>query len=454
MKLSKKSSETLEKLGAERKLVKHKIKAHAKAMEFDEAFGGLEFTGTNEAGIDGLPLGIPSMELGLHVVKSKWFHKAPDPKGCVGIGRYDAGTELSLYMDEKGKVFVWGWELDEWGPLAKSGLAMLEEALVPKGAKLWRSPKEKTAPSKALAEPAKIDGFSTFEVQRPKGTTFWGCGVSSPTRGMALLTDGLYGCHCQLIGGKWKSNAFGNIDFRCVSASAQYPLAISSDGDLQLGDSIDQIGHASPHRKKGGLRCIRHFPGTSWGILFAAGMSRMVWTRAEWKWVSIGPAGKTDAKHGFLCIDGTSDKDVYFAGTYGEIWRWDGAAWTQIPSGTTRAIWGIHCFGNEIFACGPAGLFLRGDRNGLAPIDSGTGENLLSLCSFDGKIYAASPVNLFVLEKDSLKVKKAPGATGWISANGGAMWSAGGSDLFATTDGVKWERLTPPDESAHFRKKK
>jgi hypothetical protein len=113
MKLSAKAKEALEKLGAERKprknLVTHSVKAHAKAMEFDKEFGGLEFTGTNEAGIDGLPLGIPSMELGLHVVKSKWFHKAPDPKGCVGIGRYDAGTELSLYMDAKGKVFVWGW---------------------------------------------------------------------------------------------------------------------------------------------------------------------------------------------------------------------------------------------------------------------------------------------------------------------------------------------------------
>jgi hypothetical protein len=59
-----------------------------------------------------------------------------------------------------------------------------------------------------------------------------------------------------------------------------------------------------------------------------------------------------------------------------------------------------------------------------------------------------------VLEKDSLKGMRAPGSTGWISANGGAMWSAGGADLFSTTDGKNWERLTPPDRSAEFRKKK
>ncbi|ARN20663.1 hypothetical protein [Piscinibacter gummiphilus] len=69
---------------------------------------------------------------------------------------------------------------------------------------------------------------------------------------------------------------------------------------------------------------------------------------------------------------GTSDDQV-FAGTYdGDIYRWDGKAWSQDHDGSAAGNDSIEAFGgtgaNDVYAVGPLGTLLHFDGHGWTPL--------------------------------------------------------------------------------------
>lgn len=81
--------------------------------------------------------------------------------------------------------------------------------------------------------------------------------------------------------------------------------------------------------------------------------------------------------------------DVWAVGADGVVLRWDGAALTQVPSGTGALLLGVSGSGpGEVFVVGAAGTLLRGGVQGLRPLRSATSSLLRGVSASRDHVYA------------------------------------------------------------------
>ena len=97
-------------------------------------------------------------------------------------------------------------------------------------------------------------------------------------------------------------------------------------------------------------------------------------------------------------IHGTGPDDVFAVGKNGNIWHYDGTAWSRMESGTTVALNGLFAVSPmEVYAAGERGTLLRYDGTAWIAEDSGTSRSLLD-------IFGLSPSRMYAVVQGAILV--------------------------------------------------
>lgn len=201
-------------------------------------------------------------------------------------------------------------------------------------------------------------------------------------------------------------------------------------------------------RDRGPLRGAAAVQGTP----YAFGMGRQVYRRdGVDRWTSIDAdmrpqAGDTEW-YGLNALDGFSGAELYAAGIFGEIWKYDGSAWTSIASPTNLILYTMCCAEDEnVYIGGQKATLLRGRRNEweVVTIDQ-FDDDIWGSAWFRGRLYIATLKSLYTLEKDDTislvdMGKDRPNTFYHLSSADGVLWSIGRKDVMMF-DGSNWTRI-------------
>lgn len=233
----------------------------------------------------------------------------------------------------------------------------------------------------------------------------------------------------------------------CILGPSGEAMVVSQTGHGE--ETLDETMQGPQGR--GNLRDLR-FIGKH---LYAAGMSRQVYRREgadRWRHRDEGtvlPLGsKTVA--GFNSIDGLTEDDIYAVGFGGEIWRCVKGLWHQVESPTNVVLHRVKVIRNDLaYACGQEGVLLRGRGDNWEQIDHGAAEDDLWDAEWHGdRLYLAHDDGLFTLRDAGTLEAVKFGLRGAIScrhlhANDGILLSSGPKHVMWTSDGKKWQDITP-----------
>jgi len=222
-------------------------------------------------------------------------------------------------------------------------------------------------------------------------------------------------------------------------------VLVAGSGDVHTEMISD--GPDSP-QSRGPLRSAQNIEGA----IYAVGTGRQVYRRdAANNWVAldraIRPAASDAEPYSFESIDGFSRKEVYAAGVFGEIWKYDGKKWDKVASPTNLILSKVCCAGNgKVYIAGQKSVLLRGRANAweIVPIDA-FDDQIWGLAWFKDKLYMATLSNLYSLEPDDsvapVNMGKDRANTCYhLSAEDGVLWSIGRKDVMSF-DGKRWTRI-------------
>ncbi|KQX27884.1 hypothetical protein ASD05_28095 [Variovorax sp. Root434] len=184
------------------------------------------------------------------------------------------------------------------------------------------------------------------------------------------------------------------------------------------------------------------------GHVHACGSKRQVFRRVgdrQWVDMSAPPAAQTEV-FGFEALDGYAENEIYAAGWGGEIWRYDGSAWTQCGSPTNVILTAVCCAGDgTVYVGGQGGVLVsgRGDVWASVAWEDEVTADLWDLCWFRDRLYVATMSQLYTLDADRL-VPVDYGGMGRVtcyslSVAQGVLWSVGKADV-ASFDGTTWQK--------------
>lgn len=265
------------------------------------------------------------------------------------------------------------------------------------------------------------------------------------SRGKALMANDI--AHSSVIAreeGRWADCV--NTDWNSTAvAVARLPapklITVGEEGDV-----VVYLGGGTSVREK--LKpapvMIRNARGIG-GYVFACGMKRQVYQRVDEKrWRDMSAPGPMPAETaGFEAIDGYSERELYAVGWGGEIWQFDGAAWTRRDSPTDAILSAVCCAPDGVvYAAGQRGTLLSG-RDGAWEVVARDGVDIWDLCWFRDELYVATMQTLFRLAGNQL-VEVDFGAVGRptcysLTTADGVLWSIGQHDV-ASFDGATWHR--------------
>ncbi|MBI6618389.1 hypothetical protein YA0783_08770 [Pseudomonas corrugata] len=235
-----------------------------------------------------------------------------------------------------------------------------------------------------------------------------------------------------------------------MTLGADGSVEASGGGVVKEEASIASCG-VDPTRR-GPLREIR---GIAKGRAYAVGTCRQAYVRDgedQWRCIDqsaqVGDIPITDTS--FESIDGFTEQEIYTVGWEGEIWKYDGAVFTQQNSPTNLALYKVRCAEDGYaYACGQLGTLLRGRDDQWEVIEhDSTREDLWGMEHFAGQLYVSSTHFVYRLEGDTLKPvdfgDDAPRTCYHLSAADGIMWSIGPKDVMEF-DGSSWKRCLQID---------
>lgn len=193
------------------------------------------------------------------------------------------------------------------------------------------------------------------------------------------------------------------------------------------------------------------------GEIWVAGSSKLLarYSNSRLEWAT--PPETHSAYNG---VWGSGSRDVWAVGDAGKIARYDGASWTDAPSGTTAALRAVAGSGpSDIWVLGDGGTILHYDGTRLSAMTSPLTGNLLSvwvgssteawigsesggLARWDGTRWTAWPTG-FSREISAL----------WGSGSSN-VWAVGGShngsdSMILRFDGSTWVEQTPHPDMRH-----
>lgn len=235
----------------------------------------------------------------------------------------------------------------------------------------------------------------------------------------------------------------------CSVPNSRY-LALGKWGEVEAdptGTWTSETGVSSSGEdptKRGPLRYIRSVAGTA----LAVGTERQVYERvavSDWRCIDpdCQPSTSSDV---FECIDGYSSSEIYTSGTGGELWKWNGANFTQLTSPTTNHMNCMRATPDGIYVGGNAGTLVLGRHStwNVIPNVIPATDDLWALEWFEGDLYAATVDDVYMLKDGVFEAvdfgNDHPASCGWLSAADGIMWSIGEKDVMEF-DGNSWTRV-------------
>lgn len=178
---------------------------------------------------------------------------------------------------------------------------------------------------------------------------------------------------------------------------------------------------------------------------YAVGLEGMVYRlddNAQWTRIDMGLPDTFDIE----AIDGFSASDLYAVGYQGQVWHFDGKAWTVCRVPTRCNLNSVLCApSGQVFACGRDGALLRREKNRWQVLPQNHLDSTLwSLAWHGNQLYASSLRGIYRLVGDSLKSVdwgNMPKPTSYrLSAAAGVLWSIGERDILAF-NGRQWTRV-------------
>ena len=257
---------------------------------------------------------------------------------------------------------------------------------------------------------------------------------------------------------QWEPEGWGNggqMPWRAAgTAIAPSPLeqlcVVGEFGGVLMAGSGDrheeQIGKGkNASKERGPLRGVR----TIGEHVYCVGMGRQAWRREgtdNWVTVEAGLPPADGNVVGFEAIDGFSESDIYAAGWDGEVWHFDGKAWSQCNSPVNNVLVDLCCAEDgKVYACGRNGTLVRGRGDDWEALDLGDfTDDLWSLATFNKRLYLASMEYVFTLGPDGLELvdmgKDKPQTCYDLTTGAGMLWSIGAKDVMSF-DGTAWTRI-------------
>jgi hypothetical protein len=228
-------------------------------------------------------------------------------------------------------------------------------------------------------------------------------------------------------------------------------LVLNPAGMLGRGYGNFRQENIAPAGVLGPLREIRKIPGG----LACCGMGRQVYVAdAGGLWRVLHTAAMTARRSimeisGFNSIHGLAPNKLVAVGVGGEIWSYSGGKWRQADSPTNVALHKVLVLNSDTaVAVGQAGVVLVLDhgewREALTLEDE---SDIWDICKFNDQLYLSTADALYVAAAalDAVSPVKIRGikSFGHLAAADGVIWSSGANDIACSTDGKKWQSVTP-----------
>lgn len=275
-----------------------------------------------------------------------------------------------------------------------------------------------------------------------------------PTRFVALFL------HVEELRGRWAHQGLDGFRRPRCGASREpigQGLAVSSSGDVfASGSRQTAMEQITPDDPPGAIKNVRMIGGRA----YAVGLLREVYRRVavgRWEKLDQGlpPLGEEDlgveGMHdlGFRDIDGFAEDDLYAAGGLGDLWHYDGNAWSVCELPTNLPLHAVCCAGDgQVYLVGEGNTLLRGRGDTWREIRRA--EETVPYNDarwFDGKLWLCSDYRLDVLEGGEVKRPEHNGGPvllwGHMDAQDGVLMVAGqeGVHLY---DGRDWRVIVQP----------
>ncbi len=191
------------------------------------------------------------------------------------------------------------------------------------------------------------------------------------------------------------------------------------------------------------------------GHVYATGGWRSVCYRESANhWVSLRknlplPTDETVFDVGFDGIDGFNAKDIYCAGSYGDVWRFDGDRWLQCPIPTNLLLSTVCCASDgNVYIGAQSGSVIKGRENKWKLIHRGQMSlPFKDIVWYQDRLWCTSDYGIWQVVNDELIEADLPPeirvCAGNLSVGDGVLLLAGmyGAAVF---DGKKWEILVDP----------
>jgi hypothetical protein len=233
-----------------------------------------------------------------------------------------------------------------------------------------------------------------------------------------------------------------NKNFEVIALGMDGELLIGVPGGFSESDLQKLTGISSAI---GPMRDIRIVSDD----VFAAGMGRQVFRRANDQWALISSPihSAKDEIAGFNSIHGRTPNAVFAVGFEGEIWFYNGNDWKQLDSATSVVLHRVVVAPNGFaIICGAAGVLLQANSEQAITIkNEATEDNLYGLTVFKEKVFVSSMTELFELTDEGLQPVsvglEGPLSFGHLEANDKYIWSVGAQHLLRSEDGVAWQLI-------------
>ena len=168
-----------------------------------------------------------------------------------------------------------------------------------------------------------------------------------------------------------------------------------------------------------------------------------------WSWTDKGSSGVPWP----YAIGGTSPSDVWVARKAGNMFHWNGTAWSMVSlTGGWRGVWGTAA--NDVFAVGSAGVIAHYNGSAWSTMPSPTLENLRRVWGSSPTDVYATGSNATILHYDGSAWTAMPTYQGsrclnnvWGSPHG-SVWAVGGTGPALVLRGHRGAAVTTTPSSA------
>lgn len=185
------------------------------------------------------------------------------------------------------------------------------------------------------------------------------------------------------------------------SAQTSSPIVIVGWGGQVLVIECDNCHREAILRKDSDYVSIIRSVAAIDDVFYAVGMRRQVYRRTEnneWEEIDHDVAYQGDRIDiGFNAIDGFGCKEVYTAGSNGEIWWYDDKQWHEVQTPTSVHLHTLCCAGDGyVYIGGKSGVLIRGRYDSWQILDIEIEETIWDIHWFKDKLYLIANTGVYL----------------------------------------------------------